>query len=118
MQPRDPIVPLHAGLMGFGNQVTFTMALQRTKAANAVAMSYLSVVWGGVADFVAFHHLPSVATLVGGVVICSCAFGVGAYERKEKRDDDKARARATRADEEASVSDMSEPLIGPPTSKI
>lgn len=33
------------GLFGYGNQVTMTAAMQRAKAAPAIAMSYLSVIW-------------------------------------------------------------------------
>ena len=37
---------LRAGLLGYGSQVTMTMALRRVKAAPATAMSYLAIVWG------------------------------------------------------------------------
>ena len=39
-------VTLDAGLAGYGTQICMTIALQYCKAAQAIAMSYLSVVWG------------------------------------------------------------------------
>lgn len=35
----------HAGLSGYGTQICMTFALKYVKAAPALAMSYLSVVW-------------------------------------------------------------------------
>lgn len=72
------------GLMGYGNQVTQTAALQRAKAAPAIAMSYLSVIWGLVADLVVFHAPPGKLSLLGAALICGCSFVVAYWERLEK----------------------------------
>lgn len=72
------------GLMGLGNQVSQTAALQRTKAASAIAMSYLSVIWGLMADIALFHMTPSYLSLLGAVIICGSSFVVAYFERRDK----------------------------------
>lgn len=72
------------GLMGYGNQVTQTAALQRAKAAPAIAMSYLSVIWGLVADVLVFHDAPNWLSLLGAGIICGCSFAVAYFERRSR----------------------------------
>lgn len=81
-----PVVALLVanGLFGYGNQVTQTAALQRAKAAPAIAMSYLSVIWGLLADVLVFHDAPNSLSLLGAAIICGCSFAVAYWERLEK----------------------------------
>lgn len=46
-----------AGLAGYGTQICMTYALKFAKAAPAIAMSYLSVVWGLLGGFFFFHEV-------------------------------------------------------------
>ena len=48
---------LLAGLAGYGTQICMTYALKFAKAAPAIAMSYLSVVWGLLGGFFFFHEV-------------------------------------------------------------
>lgn len=48
---------LIAGLAGYGTQICMTYALKFAKAAPAIAMSYLSVVWGLLGGFFFFHEV-------------------------------------------------------------
>lgn len=80
------------GLLGYGNQVTLTAALQRATAAPAVAMGYLSVVWGLIADVLIFHDYPTILSLVGALIVCASSFFV-AWGEKRKRDKEKVALR-------------------------
>ncbi len=62
--------------------MTATMALQHTKAASAIAMSYLSVIWGVLIDTVVYKKLPGILTLLGASLICACSLVVSFYERR------------------------------------
>ncbi|KAL6774433.1 hypothetical protein ACKKBG_A24995 [Auxenochlorella protothecoides x Auxenochlorella symbiontica] len=98
------------GLMGYGNQVTQTAALQRAKAAPAIAMSYLSVIWGLAADVLVFHDAPDWLSLLGAVIICGCSFAVAYWERLEKqRREARERAAAVLLGDEEAV----QPLLDP-----
>ena len=46
-----------AGLAGYGTQICMTYALKYSKAAPAIAMSYLSVVWGLLGGYFFFHEV-------------------------------------------------------------
>jgi len=59
-----------AGLMGYGTQICMTFALQNCKAAPAIAMSYLSVVWSILSGILIFHEIPNWISCMGAVVIC------------------------------------------------
>ena len=48
---------LLAGLAGYGTQICMTYALKFAKAAPAIAMSYLSVVWGLLGGLFFFHEV-------------------------------------------------------------
>ena len=47
----------NAGLAGYGTQICMTYALKYAKAAPAIAMSYLSVVWGLLGGYFFFHEV-------------------------------------------------------------
>ncbi|KAK9829224.1 hypothetical protein WJX72_004585 [[Myrmecia] bisecta] len=87
---RLPVGPLEwalmigLGLTGYGTQICMTYALQYAKAAPAIAMSYLSIVWGLLYGFFIFHEVPTVLSLVGAALICSCTFMLGIFEKKKK----------------------------------
>ena len=61
---------LHAGLTGYGTQICMTFALQNAKAAPAIAMSYLSVVWSLLFGICIFHEYPDGFMLFGALLIC------------------------------------------------
>lgn len=46
-----------AGIAGYGTQICMTYALKYAKAAPALAMSYLSVVWGLLGGYFVFHEV-------------------------------------------------------------
>ena len=48
---------LMTGVAGYGTQICMTYALKFAKAAPALAMSYLSVVWGLLGGFYLFHEV-------------------------------------------------------------
>ena len=48
-----------AGMTGYGTQICMTFALQNARAAPAIAMSYLSVVWSLLAGILLFHEIPN-----------------------------------------------------------
>eukprot|EP00887_Chlorella_sp_A99_P000617 scaffold5.g617.t1 len=74
------------GVLGYANQVALTAALQRAKAAPAVAMGYLSVVWGLLADVIIFADYPTALSLVGTAIVCasSCFVALGEKRQREK----------------------------------
>lgn len=74
---------LVGGFLGYLYQLALTAGLQRARAAPAVAMSYLGVIWGIVADIFVFHDLPDNLSLVGAAVICCSSFFV-AFSQKRK----------------------------------
>ena len=47
-----------------------TYALQNSKAAPAIAMSYLSVVWSLLSGILVFKEYPNATSLVGAALIC------------------------------------------------
>ena len=49
-----------------------TFALQNSKAAPAIAMSYLSVVWSLLSGILVFKEIPNATSLVGAALICRC----------------------------------------------
>ena len=51
------IMTLLVGVAGYGTQICMTYALKYSKAAPALAMSYLSVVWGLLGGFFFFHEV-------------------------------------------------------------
>lgn len=80
------------GLLGYGNQVALTAGLQRAKAAPAVAMGYLSVIWGAAADVLIFRTFPPWLSGLGSLLICCSSFFV-AYGEKRTRAKEKAAIR-------------------------
>lgn len=67
------IVTLFVGVAGYGTQICMTYALKYSKAAPALAMSYLSVVWGLLGGFFFFHEVScwqSCCYFATGVCIC------------------------------------------------
>lgn len=62
--------PLCAGLTGYGTQICMTFALQNAKAAPAIAMSYLSVVWSLLSGILIFHEIPNWISCVGAALVC------------------------------------------------
>ena len=59
-----------AGLAGYGTQICMTYALKFAKAAPAIAMSYLSVVWGLLGGYFFFHEVMPIA--VPPALSCLC----------------------------------------------
>lgn len=80
------------GVLGYGNQVALTAGLQRAKAASAVAMGYLSVIWGLAADVFVFKSYPPWLSGLGALLICFSSFFV-AYGEKRTRAKEKAAIR-------------------------
>jgi drug/metabolite transporter (DMT)-like permease len=72
------------GTTGYGTQICMTFALQNAKAAPAIAMSYLSVVWSLLFGIGIFHEYPDGFMLIGALLICSCTLLLGIFERKAK----------------------------------
>ena len=60
----------YAGSTGYGTQICMTYALQNSKAAPAIAMSYLSVVWSLLSGILVFKEYPNALSLVGAALIC------------------------------------------------
>merc|ERR1712130_936182 len=75
---------LGVGLTGYGTQICMTFALQNCKAASAIAMSYLSIVWSLLSGIFIFHEIPNWISCVGAALICSCTLTVGVFEKKQK----------------------------------
>ncbi|EFN50789.1 hypothetical protein CHLNCDRAFT_142523 [Chlorella variabilis] len=73
---------LAGGLLGYLYQLALTAGLQRARAAPAVAMSYLSVIWGILADIFVFHDLPDSLSLVGAAIICLSSFSVAFSQKR------------------------------------
>ena len=71
------------GLAGYGTQICMTYALKYAKAAPAIAMSYLSVVWGLLGGYFFFQEVPNTLSICGAVLICSCTFMLGVFTRKK-----------------------------------
>ncbi len=51
--------PPPACLQGYLYQLALTAGLQRARAAPAVAMSYLTIIWGHLSDTLLFHQRPN-----------------------------------------------------------
>ncbi len=67
-----------AGLTGYGTQICMTFALQNCKAASAIAMSYLSIVWSLLSGIFIFHEIPNWISCVGAALICRWVLFSGA----------------------------------------
>ncbi|KAL4421372.1 hypothetical protein ABPG75_010663 [Micractinium tetrahymenae] len=93
---------LAGGFLGYLYQLALTAGLQRARAAPAVAMSYLSVIWGILADIFLFHDLPDALSLVGAAIICCSSLFVAISQRRQAVAA-KAAAEAAAAAAEASV---------------
>ncbi|KAK9837654.1 hypothetical protein WJX74_002242 [Apatococcus lobatus] len=77
---------LGTGTSGYGTQICMTFALKYVKAAPALAMSYLSVVWSILYGYYIFGDVPTIWSLVGAVLICSMTLSLGVFERAKKAD--------------------------------
>eukprot|EP00891_Asterochloris_glomerata_P008721 jgi/Astpho2/8721/Aster-05285 len=71
------------GTTGYGTQICMTIALKYCKAAPAIAMSYLSIVWGLLGGYFFFHEVPNRLSLAGAVIICSCTFLLGVVVKRQ-----------------------------------
>ncbi|KAK9865750.1 hypothetical protein WJX84_008399 [Apatococcus fuscideae] len=75
---------LGTGLTGYGTQICMTFALKYVKAAPALAMSYLSVVWSILYGYYIFGDVPTIWSLLGAILICSTTLMLGVFERSKK----------------------------------
>lgn len=112
-----PAVPLDwglfagIGLAGYGTQICMTIALQYCKAAQAIAMSYLSVVWGLLGGYFVFHEKPNAMSLAGAAVICSCTFLLGVVSQRQSPPADPKPADPSVASQPATNDGLQEPLL-------
>jgi len=69
------------GLCACGVQLLQTTALQRARAAPAVAMSYVGVLWGLLYDLLLFHRVPGTVELVGAALVCAASLALLRFEQ-------------------------------------
>lgn len=104
-----PVCACDAGLAGYGTQICMTYALKYAKAAPAIAMSYLSVVWGLLGGYFFFHEVPNTLSICGAVLICSCTFMLGVFTRKK---DPTVSTQSVEADPAAAEREEIQSLLG------
>ncbi|KAL4432832.1 hypothetical protein ABPG77_008158 [Micractinium sp. CCAP 211/92] len=74
---------LAGGVLGYLYQLALTSGLQRARAAPAVAMSYLSVIWGMLADMTIFGRYPNALSVLGAATICASSFFVAFSQKRQ-----------------------------------
>lgn len=95
---------LTGGLLGYFYQLALTGGLQRARAAPAVAMAYLSVIWGILADMFVFHDVPDNLSLLGAAIICLSSFFVAFSQKRSASQKAAAAAAAADAARQAAAS--------------
>ncbi|KAL4458074.1 hypothetical protein ABPG75_012939 [Micractinium tetrahymenae] len=74
---------LAGGLLGYLYQLALTGGLQRARAAPAVAMSYLSILWSMLADIWVFKRHPNALSVLGTAIICGSSFFVAFSQKRQ-----------------------------------
>lgn len=69
------------GALGCGVQWLATTALRLSRAAPVIAMSYVGVVWGLLADLLMFRDAPNLLALAGAALVCGSSLLVVGFER-------------------------------------
>lgn len=69
-----------AGLCACMVQLLQTTAMQRINAAPAVAISYVSVLWGMLFDKLLFYHTPNALSLLGAALVCGASLALVHFE--------------------------------------
>jgi drug/metabolite transporter (DMT)-like permease len=67
---------LAIGVLSVGAQMLMTLAYHHDSAGRVVFVTYISVVFAGVWDFVFFAHLPGWMTVAGAVLIVGALLGL------------------------------------------
>jgi drug/metabolite transporter (DMT)-like permease len=69
-QPAHWVLMAAVGVVGYLHQTTMTAGLQRVPVSTASSLTYLSIVWSLLADWLLFKHPPSGTSLGGAALIC------------------------------------------------
>ncbi|KAI3433454.1 hypothetical protein D9Q98_003267 [Chlorella vulgaris] len=69
-QPAHWALMAAVGVAGYLHQTTMTAGLQRVPVSTASSLTYLSIVWSLLADWLLFKHPPSGTSLAGAALIC------------------------------------------------
>ncbi|PRW33720.1 Solute carrier family 35 member G1 [Chlorella sorokiniana] len=88
---------LAGGLLGYFYQLALTAGLRLCRAAPAVSLSYLTVIWGLLSDTLLFHQTPNAVSCVGAVVICLSSFFVAQSTGQKSQKGSATAATATAA---------------------
>jgi drug/metabolite transporter (DMT)-like permease len=64
------------GIFGFISQVTLTMGLQRETASRGSLGLYPQIIFAAIAERWIFHAIPSYLSIIGIVIILTCALYV------------------------------------------
>ncbi|PSC73933.1 Solute carrier family 35 member G1 isoform A [Micractinium conductrix] len=71
-----------AGLTACGVQLAATTALKLSRAVPVVMVSYLTIVWGLLADLALFNHAPSPLSMAGAALVCASSFLIVYLEQR------------------------------------
>jgi drug/metabolite transporter (DMT)-like permease len=72
---------VNAGAWGVGTQALLTIGLEKTAAAQAMTMSYTSIVWAELAGVIIFKEYPVMLPLLGIVLVIAGTLYCGAVAR-------------------------------------
>jgi drug/metabolite transporter (DMT)-like permease len=75
-RPLFLVLLLVIGVFGFVTQVTLTMGLQRESASRGALGLYPQILFAAVAERWIFHAIPSYLSIIGIVIILTCALYV------------------------------------------
>ena len=85
---------LASGVIGSAGHYCVNRALGAADATASQTVKFLDLLWMAVLGFIVFGDLPTVSTLIGGVVICGATTWVARREAM-RRKMDRARKRST-----------------------
>jgi drug/metabolite transporter (DMT)-like permease len=75
---------LGVGGATFLGQLFLTLGLQRERAGRAMSVGYLQIVFAAVWGFLIFAEVPTLSTVVGGVVVVLCTILLGRLRQEEE----------------------------------
>jgi drug/metabolite transporter (DMT)-like permease len=75
---------IHAGAWGVGTQALLTIGLEKAAAAQAMTMSYTSIVWAELAGVIIFKEYPAILPLLGIALVIAGTLYCGAAAKPAK----------------------------------
>ncbi|KAL4431065.1 hypothetical protein ABPG75_006321 [Micractinium tetrahymenae] len=82
------------GLVGMLHQATMTAGLQRVPVSTTSSLTYLSIIWSMLADFLIFRQLPAPSSMLGAALICAGGLLLTAWRMHSGFDASAAAAKA------------------------